>query len=178
MNNNLIKKALVVLSLLLSVVFITGCNINNSSKNIIAFATVHYGSEYSVNKDKIIFGNNISSNASVYHYNQKKNTIQLQPTKTGNIINNIDRDWEDIKSIESIGHQEVYHEVPGKYYQTNYELINEKVIEVFKITQHITYAFTSSIEIREIYVINVEDIEAFEFEYKIKELEWVAFNFN
>lgn len=171
LKNSLIKKILFVSILLLSVFVIVGCNTNNSSKNITVFATVHYGNSYSGNEDKIIFGNSYSSSASVYHYNQKKNTIQLQPSKIGSLITNIDREWKDIKSIESIGHLKVYYDVQNNYYPSKYELINEKEIEVFKITQHITYAFTSMIEIREIYVINVEDIKAFEFDYKIEDLD-------
>ncbi len=141
---------------------------NSSETNNEVFAVVHYdNSMWSSTNGKIIFGtSSFSSSKPVYFYNEKKNAIQLQPSKNGNIISNIDAEWEKIFSIESIGMQQVYflNNVTSKY-----ELINENEIEVYKITIH-TEA-SSTIIINEIFVIRVEDISAFEFNYKVEELK-------
>ena len=121
----------IFLFILLSITLL-GCNTSEMNNEV--FAVVHYdNSMWSSNNGKIIFGTSSFSNSSaVYFYNEKKNSIQLQPSKNGNIISNIYGEWEEIYSIESIWFQQVY------YYEgtSKSELINDKEIEVFKITIH------------------------------------------
>ena len=160
------KKYISMFLFILFSMILFGCN--SSEMNNEVFAVVQYdNSMWSSNNGKIIFGTSSFSNSSaVYFYNEKKNSIQLQPSKSGNIISNIDAEWQKIYSIESIGLQQVYYlnNVTSKY-----ELINENEIEVYKITIH-TEVF-SMIIIDEIFVIRVEDISAFEFNYEVEELK-------
>ena len=160
------KKYISMFLFILFSMILFGCN--SSEMNNEVFAVVQYdNSLWSSNNGKIIFGTSSFSNSSaVYFYNEKKNSIQLQPSKSGNIISNIDAEWQKIYSIESIGLQQVYYlnNVTSKY-----ELINENEIEVYKITIH-TEVF-SMIIIDEIFVIRVEDISAFEFNYEVEELK-------
>ena len=160
------KKYISMFLFILFSMILFGCN--SSEMNNEVFAVVQYdNSLWSSNNGKIIFGTSSFSNSSaVYFYNEKKNSIQLQPSKSGNIISNIDAEWQKIYSIESIGLQQVYYlnNVTSKY-----ELINENEIEVYKITIH-TEVF-STIIINEIFVIRVEDISAFEFNYEVEELK-------
>lgn len=86
--------------------------------------------------------------------------------ESGNVISNIDAKWQKIYSIESIGLQQVYYLNNST---SKYELINEYEIEVYKITIH-TEVF-STIIINEIFVIRVEDISGFEFNYEVEELK-------
>jgi len=155
----------IFLFILLSITLL-GCNTSEMNNEV--FAVVHYdNSMWSSNNGKIIFGTSSFSNSSaVYFYNEKKNSIQLQPSKSGNIISNIDAEWQKIYSIESIGLQQVYYLNNST---SKYELINEYEIEVYKITIH-TEVF-STIIINEIFVIRVEDISAFEFNYEVEELK-------
>src|SRR5690554_3831103 len=156
------KTLLLIVAVVLSIALL-GCNQNEEEYKV--YAVVHY--EWNLvggTTDKIIFGTQYSSEgkkSTVYFYSEKKNAIQLQPTKLGNTIINVNASWSDIKSIESIGLKNVYY--------NKHELINDSEIEVFKITRHQNYG--TMIQIDEIYVINVEDITAFEFIYKVDELE-------
>ena len=161
------KTLLLIVAAVLSIVLL-GCNQNEEEYKV--YAVVHYESNLmGGTTDKIIFGTQYSSKKStVYFYSEKKNAIQLQPTKLGNTISNVNASWSDIKSIESIGLKNVYYNSSVNY-PTKHELINDSEIEVFKITRHQNYG--TWIQIDEIYVINVEDITAFEFIYKIDELE-------
>ena len=163
------KTLLLIVAAVLSIVLL-GCNQNEEEYKV--YAVVHYESNLmGGTTDKIIFGTQYSSEgkkSTVYFYSEKKNAIQLQPTKLGNIIINVNAPWSDIKSIESIGLKNVYYKSSVNY-STKHELINDSEIEVFKITRHQNYG--SMIQIVEIYVINVEDITAFEFVYKVDELE-------
>jgi hypothetical protein len=156
------KTLLLIVAAVLSIVLL-GCNQNEEEYKV--YAVVHYESNLmGGTTDKIIFGTQYSlegKKSTVYFYSEKKNAIQLQPTKLGNTIINVNASWSDIKSIESIGLKNVYY--------NKHELINDSEIEVFKITRHQNYG--SMIQIDEIYVINVEDITAFEFVYKVDELE-------
>jgi hypothetical protein len=156
------KTLLLIVAAVLSIVLL-GCNQNEEEYKV--YAVVHYESNLmGGTTDKIIFGTQYSlegKKSTVYFYSEKKNAIQLQPTKLGNTIINVNASWSDIKSIESIGLKNVYY--------NKHELINDSEIEVFKITRHQNYG--TMIQIDEIYVINVEDITAFEFIYKIDELE-------
>lgn len=155
------KTLLLIVAAVLSIVLL-GCSQKEEYK---VYAVVHYESNLmGGTTDKIIFGTQYSlegKKSTVYFYSEKKNAIQLQPTKLGNTIINVNASWSDIKSIESIGLKNVYY--------NKHELINDSEIEVFKITRHQNYG--TMIQIDEIYVINVEDITAFEFIYKIDELE-------
>ena len=156
------KTLLLIVAAVLSIVLL-GCNQNEEEYKV--YAVVHYESNLmGGTTDKIIFGTQYSlegKKSTVYFYSEKKNAIQLQPTKLGNTIINVNASWSDIKSIESIGLKNVYY--------NKHELINDSEIEVFKITRHQNYG--TMIQIDEIYVINVEDITAFEFVYKVDELE-------
>lgn len=160
------KKGISIFLFILISILLLGCS--SSEENYKVFAVVHYdNSMWSSTNGKIIFGTSPYSNSSsVYFYNEKKNAIQLQPSKSGNIISNIDAEWEKIYSIESVGLQPVYYENNNT---SNYELINDNEIEVFKITIH--REVFSTIIIDEIFVISVEDIEAFEFNYEVEELK-------
>lgn len=161
------KTLLLIVAAVLSIVLL-GCSQKEEYK---VYAVVHYESNFmGGTTDKIIFGTQYSyeKKSTVYFYSEKKNAIQLQPTKSGNTISNVNASWSDIKSIESIGLKNVYYKMYLNY-STKYELINDSEIEVFKITRHLNYG--SMIEIDEFYVINVEDITAFEFVYKVDELE-------
>ena len=155
------KTLLLIVAAVLSIVLL-GCSQKEEYK---VYAVVHYESNLmGGTTDKIIFGTQYSlegKKSTVYFYSEKKNAIQLQPSKLGNTIINVNASWSDIKSIESIGLKNVYY--------NKHELINDSEIEVFKITRHQNYG--SMIQIDEIYVINVEDITAFEFVYKVDELE-------
>ena len=163
------KTLLLIVAAVLSIVLL-GCNQNEEEYKV--YAVVHYESNLmGGTTDKIIFGTQYSlegKKSTVYFYSEKKNAIQLQPTKLGNTIINVNASWSDIKSIESIGLKNVYYNSSVNY-PTKHELINDSEIEVFKITRHQNYG--TMIQIDEIYVINVEDITAFEFIYKIDELE-------
>jgi hypothetical protein len=162
------KTLLLIVAAVLSIVLL-GCSQKEEYK---VYAVVHYESNLmGGTTDKIIFGTQYSlegKKSTVYFYSEKKNAIQLQPTKLGNTIYNVNAPWSEIKSIESIGFKNVYYN-SSENYSTKHELINDSEIEVFKITRHQNYG--SMIEIDEIYVINVEDITAFEFVYKVDELE-------
>ena len=156
------KTLLLIVAAVLSIVLL-GCNQNEEEYKV--YAVVHYESNLmGGTTDKIILG----KKSTVYFYSEKKNAIQLQPTKLGNTIINVNASWSDIKSIESIGLKNVYYNSSVNY-STKHELINDSEIEVFKITRHQNYG--TWIQIDEIYVINVEDITAFEFVYKVDELE-------
>lgn len=165
MKNILLLMTAVILSIVL-----LGCNQKEEEYKV--YAVVHYESNYmGGTTDKIIFGTKYSSEekkSTVYLYSEKKNAIQLQPSKLGNTIINVNTSWSDIKSIESIGFKKVYYKSNENYF-TKHELINDSEIEVFKIIRHQNYG--STVQIDEIYVINVEDITAFEFVYKVVELE-------
>lgn len=157
-----IKKILLLIVVVVLSITLIGCNQKEEYK---VFAVVHYES------DKVVFGIEYSSRvkeSEVYFYSKKKNAIQLQPEKIGNTIFNANEPWVNIKSIKSIGLKNVYYGT-NIYYPPEYELINDSEIEVFKITIHKDFGFM--IQIDEIYVIDVEDITAFEFVYKIDELE-------
>lgn len=102
-------------------ILLLGCS--SFEKDNIVFVVVHYdNSLWSSTNGKVIFGtSSFSSSTSVYFYNENKNAIQLQSSKIGNIITNIDAEWKKIYSIESMGLQQVYY----LYNSTNkYELIN------------------------------------------------------
>jgi len=118
----------IFLFILVSIILL-GCS--SSEKNNKVFAVVSYdNSIWSSTNGKIIFGTSSFSNStSVYFYIEKRNTIQLQPSKSGNIISNIDSEWEKIYSIESIGVRQVYY---LNYSTSKYELINDNEIEVLK----------------------------------------------
>ena len=162
------KRLLLIVAAILSIVLLA-CNQKEEYK---VYAVVHYESNFiGGTTDKIIFGTQYSSEgkkSDVYFYSEKKKAIQLQPMKLGNTIINVNTPWSDIKSIESIGLKNVYYNTRVNY-SSKHELINDSEIEVFKITIHQNYG--STIQIDEIYVINVEDITAFEFVYKVDELE-------
>ena len=121
---------------------------------------------------KIIFGqktNNDYQKSDVYHYNSKSNKYQLKPRKSGTVISNIDAPWKEAESFTLEEYFDVYYKAYTDLFNPQYELINESKIQVFKITSH--NRVLDSIYINEIYVIRVEDITAFEFNYEIEELK-------
>lgn len=136
----------------------------NSQKNVEAYAVVHYESIFTSKTGKIIFGQEYLSDynkATVYHYDSRKKKTQVQPSKTGNMINNPNANWDKVESFEIIEENFVYIKDGLKY-----KKINDDKINIYKITKHFDYG--TMIQITEIFVIKVEDIKAFDFNYKIE----------
>ena len=157
-----ILTSIFTLGIMLSLV---SCGYNS---RYMAYAVVHFGD--SLDPERIVFGDKYTMNyqsSTVYHYDKRKKSIQIQPSKNGNIIFNVDATWTSIKSFESIGNRMVYY-IENEGFIYKFIPINDSEIEVNKIIVH--KPFMSSIIIEEIYVINVNDIEAFDFSYKIEDL--------
>ena len=75
------KKYFNIFQFILLSITLLGCNTSEMNNEV--FAVVQYdNSMWSSNNGKIIFGTSSFSNSSaVYFYNEKKNSIQLQPSK-------------------------------------------------------------------------------------------------
>lgn len=163
------KKTITSITIMVLMLLLVSCS---NQEEYTAFAVVYFESNLmGGTTNKILFGNPYSTDgksSTVYLYSEKKKSIQLQPSKIGNAIMNVDATWDKIKLIESIGlHNVYYNEVSS--FLSKQQLINESPIEVFKIVIH--QKIGSIIIIDEMHVINISDITAFDFDYKIKELE-------
>ena|SRR5690554_289614 len=117
---------------------------------------------------EIIFSNtNYPSSASttVYHYNQRKKTLQLQPHRIGDTIFNVDAEWFKIDSIESQGIKNVLYYDEDLETKNKFSSLNDEGIEVFKITYKTE--FFNMININEIYVIDLTEITNIDYNYKV-----------
>ena len=168
MKKRVMKKTLLLMVTAVLSIALFGCNPKEEYE---VYTVVHYE-----RNDKFYWGTGSSymgRYSTVYFYSKRENAIQLQPEKRSNSIINVNQPWRNIKSIEPTGLKDVYYNNHNEYhydYRAEYELINDSEIEVFKITVH-ENDDESTIRIVEFYVINVEDITAFEFDYKVDELE-------
>src|SRR5690625_2469132 len=85
---------------------------------------------------EIIFSNTnypSSINTTVYHYNQRKKTLQLQPHRIGDTIFNVDTEWFKIDSIESQGIKNVLYYDEEIETSNKFAPLNDEGVEVFKI---------------------------------------------
>lgn len=163
------KKAINYILIILASFFLVSCQ--KSSTNIEAYAVVHYETDFlSGTTGRIIFGERYNSNgkqSTVYHINEKKKLIQIQPKRIGNTIINYNASWVDLGKFETIGTDTVYYF--DNDLMNRYKKINDEDINIYKIT--IIHELSSVIMINEIFVIKVNDITAFEFVYKIEDFE-------
>src|SRR5690554_1183109 len=167
------KKISELFIVVLFLLILASCAIDNETDNITAYAVVYHETDlFGELTGKIVFGtksNNNNQKSDVYHYNSKSNKYQLQPSKYGSVISNIDAPWKKVESFTLEGYFDVYYKASTDKFNPKYELINESKIQVFKITSH--NRVFNTIYIDEIYAIRVEDVAAFEFNYEIEELK-------
>lgn len=97
--------------MILMSLFIISCQ--SSNENIEAYAVVHYESNLmGGTTGKVIFGQqyNIKGKQStVYHINEKKQVMQIQPTRSDNYLFNNNAPWDDLGKFELIGTDTVYY---------------------------------------------------------------------
>ncbi len=149
---------------------LVGFTLSSCSKdNIKEFGVVTYRTNLMGElTGEIIFSNtNYPSNISttVYHYNQRKKTLQLQPHRIGDTIFNVDTEWFKIDSIESQGIKNVLYydeEIEGN---NKFAPLNDEGVEVFKITYKTE--FFNMINITEIFVIDLTEITNIDYNYKV-----------